>query len=375
MKPQVLSIFLLLLPGVAALVNTAHDIPKSFTAVHQRREFTRHPKLSSRPVLRKTKGLRAEATSSISSDGEVCLIGEEASCARSTKEKIVTGTLIVLWYAASVVCNQSSKTLLSTALNSEMLTFFQFLVSALTGAAVIFGARAAPFEGVTSKPLLGDLSKIALANVIGFGLMNACFGVMHVSMVMTLRAAEPLSTLLVSLALNPKTNVPPARLGALLFVVAGCALSALGAHGPTALGLTLALTCNFLFAARNILGKQVGQRMGPVSQFFHLSWIGAIIQAIIILGGTVVKNGVLPALPTSAVLPTLILNGVSFYAYLQLSWVVLNRMSAVSHSLTNSLRRPATIIAALAISPAPMSLLNYGGIVAACIGALLYGFL
>ena len=49
------------------------------------------------------------------------------------------------------------------------------------------------------------------------------------------------------------------------------------------------------------------------------------------------------------------------------------RMSTVSHSLLNSLRRPATIAAALVVSPKPLSVLNAAGIALACVGALVYG--
>ena len=59
----------------------------------------------------------------------------------------------------------------------------------------------------------------------------------------------------------------------------------------------------------------------------------------------------------------------------RLSFVCLGRMSAVSHSLANSMRRPATIAAAVAFAPAPLSALNWAGVVIACLGALLYGVL
>ena len=77
--------------------------------------------------------------------------------------------------------------------------------------------------------------------------------------------------------------------------------------------------------------------------------------------------------PTSVRL--LFTNGASFYAYLQLSWVCLARMSAVSHSIANSMRRPATIAAALFLSPVRLSALNMIGMSIACVGALLYGVL
>ena len=69
------------------------------------------------------------------------------------------------------------------------------------------------------------------------------------------------------------------------------------------------------------------------------------------------------------------LNGLGFYAQLQLSFVCLGRMSALSHSLANSMRRPATIAASLAFAPAPLSPLNWAGVGLACAGALLYGLL
>ena len=75
----------------------------------------------------------------------------------------------------------------------------------------------------------------------------------------------------------------------------------------------------------------------------------------------------------SAQLGTVLLNGSSFYAYLQLSFVVLGRISAVSHSVANSMRRPATIAAALLYQPVDLAPLNYVGLLVACGGSLAYG--
>ena len=48
-------------------------------------------------------------------------------------------------------------------------------------------------------------------------------------------------------------------------------------------------------------------------------------------------------------------------------------MSALSHSLANSMRRPVTIVAALAFAPAMLTRANWAGVVLACLGALVYG--
>lgn len=298
--------------------------------------------------------------------------------------------LIALWYAASVVCNQTSKVLVQTV-SPKALTLAQMVIATACGALTIFGFKAAPFDGITSLPQLKDVALLAAIYSAGFTVFNACFEVMHVSMIMVLRAAEPLSTLLLGLALIPRNesggSLPrPAVLTALMVVVGGCGLSAIGEYGPTKNGLLLAWATNILFSVRGILGKKMfavssgKPQMGPYSLFLHLTWMGVILQVAMMAVQSLLPGGAglaaaLPPLPTAESLHILLLNGVSFYTYLQLSWVCLGRMSAVSHSLANSLRRPATILAALAFAPAPLSPLNIAGIVTACVGAVTYGVL
>ena len=88
---------------------------------------------------------------------------------------------------------------------------------------------------------------------------------------------------------------------------------------------------------------------------------------------TIEKSNAPRAIPTKRSRSLLLVSGVTYFAYVQLAWVCLSRMSAVSHSLVNSLRRPATILAALFYAPMKLSALNIGGIVLACASALLYG--
>ena len=115
--------------------------------------------------------------------------------------------------------------------------------------------------------------------------------------------------------------------------------------------------------------------VGGQLSFFHLCVLGALFQAAILAvgGGAAAFAPVASAVSADAALVAL--NGASFYAYLQLSWVCLGRMSAVSHSVANSLRRPVTVVAALVVAPAALSPLNLVGIILACLGGLIYGLL
>ena len=268
-------------------------------------------------------------------------------------------------------------------MSGSVLTLMQMLFSAACGL-IAFTTKLSPFDNFKDADQFFNTAILAAIYSLGFYLFNSCFSVMHVSMVMVLRAAEPLTTLILSLALNgvasSATALPaPGRLAALFFTVFGCALSAYGEHGPSSSGLLLALAANICFSLRGILGKVfLSDGMRPVSLFFHLAWIGSIIQAVTLVSTQLFRGSTPGSFVCAASvtdIPVLLLNGVTFFAYIQLSWVCLGRMSAVSHSVANSLRRPATIAAALMVAPAPMSILNYSGMVLACVGALLYGLL
>mmetsp|Transcript_44560 Transcript_44560/g.87395 ORF Transcript_44560/g.87395 Transcript_44560/m.87395 type:complete len:201 (+) Transcript_44560:240-842(+) len=200
---------------------------------------------------------------------------------------------------------------------------------------------------------------------------------MHVSLVMVLRAAEPAVTLLLTALRLPPSALPSVRKGAMLvLVVASAALSSLGAHAPTTLGIVLAVVCNVCFRMRGILSKKIeaNYKTDAFSEFFHLCGISAVIQAVY-MGIATLFGTALPVLLLVASLDTLAFSGASFFAYVQLSWVCLSRMSALSHSLTNSLRRPATILAALVYAPMKISPINIAGILLACAGGMLYGIL
>ena len=134
------------------------------------------------------------------------------------------------------------------------------------------------------------------------------------------------------------------------------------------------------FSLRAILGKRVTRKhgAGAVRLFFQMCVLGAGMQTALLVASAAARGSmnVVPPLATITRTPlTLLLCGVSFFGQLQLSFVCLGRMSAVSHSLANSMRRPATIAAAVLIAPAPLTPLNWAGVGVACAGALLYGLL
>ena len=137
-------------------------------------------------------------------------------------ETALTTLLLALWYASSIVNNQSSKVLVSL-LGAEVLTLNQLLVSALCGALVL---RQSPLR-FDSRPHLVLTATLAASFLAGCYTLNSCLASMHVSLAMVLRSAEPLTTLALGAVLLPAKEQPPLRKAlALLPVVLGCGLSA-----------------------------------------------------------------------------------------------------------------------------------------------------
>jgi drug/metabolite transporter (DMT)-like permease len=195
----------------------------------------------------------------------------------------VTALLVVIWYASSVVCNQSSKQLLGLGVGGPaQLTLIQLIIGAGCGLLVCVSTRSSwESHAIRSKEQLFDTTLAAASITAGFGTLNACMDVMHVSLVMVLRAAEPLTTLLLAYALLPSSeHVSAKKALSLLPVVFGCMLAAVGAHAPTASGLALALASNVCFSLRGILGKRIAVTHGTAAfpLFFQMCLLGSVLQ-------------------------------------------------------------------------------------------------
>ena len=222
--------------------------------------------------------------------------------------------------------------LLAGALGAQTLTLAQCVVASACGALIpsrcAFSASSLDGEcafapvSITTRAQLVDTAATAAAFLGGFITLNSCVRAMHVSLVMVLRALEPLTTLALGAALFG-ANVPLRKAAALLPVVAGCACSAVGPFSATAAGLALAALSNVCFSLRGLLGKRLSREhgAGALESFFHLCVLGALFQAAILAvgGGAAAFAPVASAVSADAALVAL--NGASFYAYLQLSWV------------------------------------------------------
>jgi uncharacterized membrane protein len=275
-----------------------------------------------------------------------------------------TALLIAAWYATSIVATNTSKAL---AMDAAVLTMCQLVMASGCSFLLLRILKLRPYRPMNSTEEVRTTSFLAFAFMLGFVSLNAALRSMHVSLVMTLRATEPLFTLGLSTLILGSDNALQ-RLVALLPVVVGASMFALGSTETTVVGAAMCALSNSCFAGRGVLTKVIKTKHGAddYSLFLHINVVGALMAGVFVLmSGSVVQ------LPSSTTM--LALNGVASWAYLQLSWLVLARVTAVTHSVCNAMRRPAVILAGWLQFGNEISYLNGCGIALACGGAALYG--
>ena len=327
---------------------------------------------------------------------------------------------VVIWYATSVVCTSGSKQILNAGLvpSSRWLTMSQLIVAAMVGWAVLASglvretSAATPKQQQTNNSSGGgggggsgggdgwERARWALAGtfVVGFGTLNAAMGVIPASLAMTLRAAEPLfSVVLVAALMGAGERASPRLCLTLVPIVGGCAMSSFGSAAFRLSGLALVCVANTAFPLRTIIYKRLRAATGAgnFTIFAGVCWRAAVLVAAGNLaidaagggggegfggggggGGGGAAGGryawAARALATPSTAGQLLLNGVCYFAYLQWSFIVLSKVSVVTHAVANAMRRPVNIAFAIFFFATGVTWMNAAGIVLACVGTLWY---
>ena len=243
--------------GILVLVAAhTHALPPQRSIAAMRRPAALAASTSS-PFMKQSAAAALRGGSA--ADGTTPASDDKARPENTAGDTALTTLLLALWYASSIVNNQSSKVLVSL-LGAEVLTLNQLLVSAGCGTLVL---RQSPLR-FDSRPHLILTAMLAASFLAGCYTLNSCLAAMHVSLAMVLRSAEPLTTLALGAVLLPAKEQPPRRKAlALLPVVLGCGLSAVGPHAPSASALLLVAISNVCFSLRAILGRRLQADPNP----------------------------------------------------------------------------------------------------------------
>jgi len=307
-----------------------------------------------------------------------------------TQTKNVFASLPVLffvWYATSVFCTTLSKILVRDIFPSAYwLTFTQFCVATVVGNCVVRCLTGKAPTAITGKKMWQDLMVLSAVFAFGMVALNKGYEFMHVSLVETLRATEPVvSAILVSVLLPADV---PNRLQCccLLPVVFGACMSSFGNTDFNPFGFLWVLSSNFCFCLRTIQYKQARKEHGmdDYTLFYHICRLGILYQflfgiigdsaGLVKLVSTLSNVTIDSSLPSYALwlCATIFFNGLFYYTYLQFSWVILMRVKVVTHAVGNCMRRPVVLICNVLYFRNTITLINGLGIFCAFIGVLSY---
>lgn len=221
------------------------------------------------------------------------------------------------------------------------------------------------------------LGGVALTYTLGFYFTNLAFSLAHASFVETIKAAEPISTVVLAYVLIREVE-RASTYASLIPVVFGVAMASSGEAGGSLAAVLITIGSNFGFSARAVLAKQLKRdhpnspsAISDICLFFHISWMGLLV----LLPLALFSEGTALRIATSSsgfnlarFVSVMLLNGLAYTAYNQFSFMVLSRVSTATHAVLNVCRRVCVIATTTMFFGTPISLVNMVGIAIAVAG-------
>jgi solute carrier family 35 protein E1 len=321
-----------------------------------------------------------EATSEEGSDGGVeAMMASVKRVFAKAWPTIELGGLFAGWYYFSIAFNVYQKALLKAAPIPLTVTFAELaLGSAMCALAWVGGLKKAPeMKKTMVKPLL----TLGAAHMLGNALTNVSLGKVAVSFTHTIKALEPVFS--VGLSAVFLGNIPSlAMVASLVPIIGGVAIASATEVSFNLAGFVSAMGSNLAFQSRNVLSKFVMtgedmKKLDYINLFSGITIASTALALPLALMFEIPKMNVAyiasSGVPLAVTAKNLLLASLCFQLYQQLSFMVLSKVTPVTHSVGNSLKRVVVIAASVVIFRNPVSATNIAGTAMAIAGVILYG--
>lgn len=283
------------------------------------------------------------------------------------------------WYGANIYFNIYQKQILREFPFPLASTNIQFAIGSVL--ALIFWKT-----GVVPKPrvdvaTLKSIVPLAVIHVLGNVLTNVSLGKVAVSFTHTVKAAEPFFSVIMS-AIFLGTMPPPPVLLTLVPIVGGVILASMSEVTFNWGGFLSAMFSNITFQSRNVLSKKLMISKGSLDNmnlfqiitimaFFMLAPVTLLIEGAPFMPERLAASG-LNGDQVASLAQRVLSAGLCFHAYQQLSYMILSKVSPVTHSIGNCIKRVVVIVASVIAFQHPVSLQNGIGTGMALFGVFLY---
>ncbi|GKV36432.1 hypothetical protein SLEP1_g44567 [Rubroshorea leprosula] len=300
--------------------------------------------------------------------------GEKSSSLSTT---LVLGWLFALWFFFNIYFNIYNKQVLKVYPYPVTLTVVQFAVG--TVLVILMWAFNLYKRPKISGAQLAAIIPLAVVHTLGNLFTNMSLGKVAVSFTHTIKAMEPFFSVILSamfLGEMPTLWI----VASLLPIVGGVSLASMTEASFNWAGFWSAMASNLTNQSRNVLSKKVmvkkEESMDNITLFSIITIMSFILSAPVALFMEGVKFT--PAYLQSAGLNVKevcirsLLAALCFHAYQQVSYMILQRVSPVTHSVGNCVKRVVVIVSSVLFFRTPVSPINSLGTGVALAGVFLY---
>ncbi|MBA0773794.1 hypothetical protein Gotri_009047, partial [Gossypium trilobum] len=287
------------------------------------------------------------------------------------------GLLFGLWYLFNIYFNIYNKQVLKVFHYPVTISAVQFAVGTII-VSLMWTFNLYKKPKVSGEQLVA-IVPLALVHILGNLFTNMSLGKVAVSFTHTIKAMEPFFSVVLSamfLGELPTLWV----VGSLLPIVGGVVLASVTEASFNWPGFWTAMASNLANQSRNVLSKKLMVKKEESLDNITLFSIITIMSFILLAPVAIFVEGIkfTPAYMQSAglnvkeVVVRSLLAALSFHAYQQVSYMILQRVSPVTHSVGNCVKRVVVIVSSVIFFKTPVSLINSLGTGIALAGVFLY---
>ncbi|KAG4926274.1 hypothetical protein JHK85_052760 [Glycine max] len=276
------------------------------------------------------------------------------------------GAMFATWYLLNIYYNIYNKQVLKVYPFPATITAFQFGFASLV-INLVWTLNLHPRPSISGSQFAAILP-LAVAHTMGNLLTNISLGKVAVSFTHTIKAMEPFFTVVLSALLlgeMPTFWV----VSSLVPVVGGVALASMTEVSFNWIGFTTAMASNVTNQSRNVLSKKLMTNEEETLDNINLYSVITIISFLLLVPCAILVEGVKfsPSYLQSAASQGLnvrelcvrsVLAAFCFHAYQQVSYMILQMVSPVTHSVGNCVKRVVVIVSSVIFFQIPVSPVN-----------------
>jgi solute carrier family 35 protein E1 len=302
---------------------------------------------------------------------------EDDDKSSNLKKTLQLGLLFGLWYLFNIYFNIYNKQVLKAFHYPVTVTAVQFAVGSVL-VVLMWTLNLYKRPKITGAQLAAILP-LAIVHTMGNLFTNMSLGKVAVSFTHTIKAMEPFFSVVLSamfLGEMPTLWV----VGSLLPIVGGVALASVTETSFNWAGFLSAMASNVTNQSRNVLSKKVMLKKEDSMDNITLFSIITVMSFFLLAPVTIFMEGVkfTPAYLQSTGVNVQqlyirsLVAALCFHAYQQVSYMILQRVSPVTHSVGNCVKRVVVIVSSVIFFKTHVSAINALGTGIALSGVFLY---